>query len=160
MRKVERTYLSRHQLPHRASKGRQETKKEAIERQDALRDNINRIKELKQSIKDKTGNEYFFKMNSTKRIGNVLKKSEKICKKEKTRLENFFNFEIKRIEKKLLKFASNDEKSFKINLETNKKVEIKKHKFGKTNSEEKEKYENYLKEIILKKQTLIEMEVF
>ncbi|ELQ76424.1 hypothetical protein THOM_0611 [Trachipleistophora hominis] len=80
-----------------------ESKHDAIARLKLKKDRTNKIKELKEEIHFKTGNEYFFKMNSLRQENDKLVRISKFDLAESKRQVIGLNFEIIRMEKKLQK---------------------------------------------------------
>lgn len=104
-----------------------ETKGEAVERLKQKKERTGKIKELKEEIHFKTGNEYFFKMNSLKQQNNELVRLGKFdIVKSKQKVVQL-NFEIIKIEKKLKKTLPifNPVKFLFKNGEISKRVESK-----------------------------------
>ncbi|ELA47072.1 hypothetical protein VCUG_01433 [Vavraia culicis subsp. floridensis] len=80
-----------------------ESKHDAIKRLKLKKERTSKIKELKEEIHFKTGNEYFFKMNSLRQENDKLVRISKFDMAESKRRVISLNFEIIRMEKKLRK---------------------------------------------------------
>lgn len=80
-----------------------ELRKEAVKRLKLKKEYTNKIKELKEEIHFKTGNEYFFKMHSVKQENNKLVKINKFDMEKNKRLMAKVDLEIVKMEKKMKK---------------------------------------------------------
>lgn len=139
MKLIKKKYKERQQPIERIKFGHLEKQKEALKRLKILKENEIKHNKLILQSKQKTGNEYFFKMNVCENIeGEIIPIYKKILTKNE---KNKILFEKNRIEKKLKTILPSFQ-SKKINLETGEIIKVE-HK----QNNEREKYEKYLKEI-------------